>query len=53
MNFNLNPHTVYKNYLKIDHRFKYKTTKRLEENKGEHLQDLELDQEFLDMILKA
>lgn len=36
----------------MDHRSECKTVKLLEENRGEHLRDLELNKEFLDMTPK-
>ena len=51
--FNL-PHTLYKAYFKMDHRFKYihKIIKLLRGNIGEHLHDMNLGEKFLDMIPK-
>lgn len=48
--FNL-PHTLYKAYFKMDHRFKYihKIIKLLKGN-IEHLHDMNLGEKFLDMI---
>lgn len=36
----------------MDHRFECKSVKLLEENRGEHLHNLELNKEFLDMTPK-